>query len=286
MSADGAATLVGGRRITDSGRRRLVRRQVPTREMLCQHLREFHENKWECLVYVGLYAGAGRSRLSDARGKIVPATPLLVLGVPQPFTKYIFCELEHVKIAALEQRVSTSYPARDVQFVEGDYNKRIDDIAALIPTYRKAYRVLTFCFVDPYNIASLSFTTLERLARERRIDFLVLIASGMDANRNRDLYLKSDSDAVANFLGTERWRSAWANARSSFGEFVADQFGLAMQRIGYVYEGLASLQQVRSTEKNLALYHLGVFSKHPLGAELWQKCRQSTKAQRSLPGFV
>ena len=70
-----------------------------------------------------------------------------------------------------------------------------------------------------------------------------------------------------------------------FGDFVADQFGMAMRTLGYVYDGLASLQLVRSTEKNLALYHLGVFSKHPLGAEFWQKCRQSAKAQRSLPGF-
>jgi hypothetical protein len=30
---------------------------------------------------------------------------------------------------------------------------------------------------------------------------------------------------------------------------------------------------------------LGVFSKHPLGAEFWKKCRRSAKAQRSLPGF-
>jgi hypothetical protein len=49
-----------------------------------------------------------------------------------------------------------------------------------------------------------------------------------------------------------------------------------------VYEGLASLHLVRSTEKNLALYHLGVFSKHLRGAEFWQKCRESTNPQRTL----
>lgn len=243
------------------------------------------KNKWECLVYVDLYAGAGRSRIGDARGKIVPATPLLVLEVPQPFTKYIFCELEPLKLNALKQRIATTHPTRDVRYVEGDCNERVDDIAALIPPYSKTYRVLTFCFVDPYNIGSLSFATLDRLARNRRIDFLVLVASGMDANRNRDLYLRPESDAVSRFLGTERWRDEWPQSRLPFGDFVADQFGIAMRRLDYVYNGLATLQLVRSTEKNLALYHLGVFSKHPLGAEFWQKCRQSAKAQRSLPGF-
>lgn len=243
-------------------------------------------NKWECLVYVDLYAGAGRSKVGDARGKIVPATPLLVLDVPHPFTNYIFCELDPLKLDALKQRIARSHPTRDVRFVEGDCNERVDEIAALIPPYSKSYRVLTFCFVDPYNIGSLSFATLERLSWNRRIDFLVLIASGMDANRNRDLYLRSESTAVSGFVGSGNWRDRWQSARLSFGDFVADQFGVAMRKISYVYDGLPGLQLVRSTEKNLALYHLGVFSKHPLGAEFWQKCRQSTKAQRSLPGFT
>ncbi|MFL6244437.1 MAG: three-Cys-motif partner protein TcmP [Thermoanaerobaculia bacterium] len=242
------------------------------------------KHKWECLVYVDLYAGAGRARISDARGKIVPATPLLVLDVPHPFTKYIFCELDPPKLGALQQRIATAYPARDVQFVEGDCNERVDDIAALIPAYSKTYRVLTFCFVDPYNIGSLAFATLDRLARNRQIDFLVLIASGMDANRNRELYLRPEKTAVSRFVGGDTWRSEWPESKLSFGDFVADEFGNAMRRLGYVYDGLASLQLVRSTEKNLALYHLGVFSKHPLGAELWKKCRQSAKAQRSLFG--
>jgi len=244
------------------------------------------KNKWECLVYVDLYAGAGRSRLGDGRGKIVPATPLLVLEVPHPFTKYIFCELEQAKISALKQRLATSHPEADVQFVEGDCNTHVNEISALIPAYSRTSRVLTFCFVDPYNIGSLSFDTLEHLSRNPRIDFFVLIASGMDANRNRDLYLRPDNETITRFLGTPGWRREWASQKLPFGDFVADQFGMAMQGLGYVYDGLATLQLMRSTEKNLPLYHLGVFSKHPLGAEFWQKCRQSAKAQRSLPGFT
>jgi three-Cys-motif partner protein len=244
------------------------------------------KRQWECLVYVDLFSGAGRARIGNERGRVVPATPLLVLDTPHPFTKYIFCELDPAKLCALERRVATAFPERDVLFVEGDCNVRIDEIVGLIPRFSKSYRVLTFCLVDPYNIGSLSFKTIERLSHNRRIDFLVLIASGMDANRNRDLYTKPDHPAVDRFIGTEDWRSRWSTSRLSFGDFVADEFGHAMSRLGYVYDGLSSLQLVRSTEKNLALYHLGVFSKHPLGAEFWQKCRQSANPQRSLPGFM
>jgi three-Cys-motif partner protein len=244
------------------------------------------KRQWECLVYIDLFSGSGRARIGHERGKIVPATPLLVLDIPHPFTKYIFCELDPSKLDALKKRVAIAFPKRDAHFVQGDCNTRVDRIVELIPGYSKSYRVLTFCFVDPYNIGSLRFETLERLAHNRRIDFLVLVASGMDANRNRDLYMHPENQAIASFVGTENWRSQLNATHLPFGEFVADQFGLAMGRLGYVYEGLPSFQLVRSTEKNLALYHLGVFSKHPLGAEFWHKCRQSANPQRSFPGFV
>lgn len=243
------------------------------------------KRQWESLVYVDLFAGAGRARLGDAAGRIVPATPLLVLDVPHPFTKYVFCELDKAKLNALRLRVEASFPGHNVSFVQGDSNTEVDDVIDLIPKFSKSHRVLTFCFVDPYNIGSLAFETIERLSRDRLIDFLVLLASGMDANRNRDVYTKTAHPAISRFIGTGDWRSRWSKSRASFGDFVADEFGQAMNRVGYVYEGLASLHLVRSTEKNLALYHLGVFSKHPRGAEFWKKCRESASPQRALFGF-
>jgi three-Cys-motif partner protein len=239
------------------------------------------KNKWECLVYIDLFAGAGRSRFVDT-GKIVPASPLVALDIPERFTKYIFCEKDDLKLRALEQRVSAEFPTLDVSYVLGDCNVNVDKIIALIPAFSRSYKVLTFCFVDPYNLASLSFATLERLSRNRLIDFLVLIASGMDANRNRDLYINATNTALTSFLGTDTWRSQWPQLNKNFGDFVADQFGSAMARLEYIYQGLPSLQLIRSTDKKLALYHLGVFSKHARGAEFWQKCRQATNPQRPL----
>jgi three-Cys-motif partner protein len=237
--------------------------------------------KWECLVYIDLFAGAGRAKFEDT-GKIVPASPLVALEIPDPFTRYIFCEKDEAKLDALRKRVAASFPASEVEYIPGDCNANVEKIIASIPVFSRNYRVLTFCFVDPYNLGSLSFSTLERLAHNRLIDFLVLIASGMDANRNRDRYTQAGNTAVTSFVGSDTWRSQWPQTTKNFGDFVADQFGTAMERLGYIYDGLPALQLIRSTEKNLALYHLGVFSKHIRGAEFWQKCRQAANPQRSL----
>ena len=49
------------------------------------------KNKWDCRVYIDLYAGAGYSKIRD-NSKIVQASPLLAIDIPDRFDKYIFCE--------------------------------------------------------------------------------------------------------------------------------------------------------------------------------------------------
>jgi hypothetical protein len=54
--------------------------------------------------------------------------------------------------------------------------------------------------VDPYNLKHLEFVTIDKLS-SRFIDFLVLIATDMDAARNVAVYELPDNKVVENFLG-------------------------------------------------------------------------------------
>lgn len=232
--------------------------------------------KWGALTYVDLFAGAGRALLRDSK-RIVPASPLLVLEIAKPFSHYVFCELDEEKALALERRVKT-YAARDVTVIAGDCNQQVGRIVQLIPS-----RSLTFCFVDPFNIGSLRFSTIERIAKKGRVDFLVLLASGMDANRNETEYAKEDNDTIEEFTGATGWRERWREARSrlSFGDFAVEEFGQAMNALGYDYEGLAGTKIIVN-EKNAPLYRLAFFSKHPLGSKFWDECKKYTNPQRTL----
>ena len=42
------------------------------------------------------------------------------------------------------------------------------------------------------------------------------------------------------------------------------------------------MKLVRSTDKNLPLYHLAFFSRHPLGQKLWREAVKSSNPQRDL----
>jgi hypothetical protein len=90
--------------------------------------------------------------------------------------------------------------------------------------------------------------------------------------------------AVEHFLGNAGWRKDWANAErkgQDFGAFVADAFGRQMARLDFLYEGLADMVHIRSTD-NLPLYHLGFFSRNKLGAKFWREARKYSNDQMGL----
>lgn len=150
-----------------------------------------------------------------------------------------------------------------------------------MPQPRKDYKVLGFCFLDPFQMQNLRFSTINDLSK-RFMDFLVLIPSGMDANRNEQNYLREDNSTLDDFLGTKNWRGRWAHEKSngkSFEHFVVEEFGHSMESIGYIDPGIESAAPVRSDEKNLLLYRLALYSKHPLANKFWKAAKKYTNPQ-------
>lgn len=227
------------------------------------------------LAYVDLFAAAGHAIIRDT-GRIISASPILVLDLEKPFSVYIFSELEAANAAALEARAGKHAPNRNVLVVRGDTNANVQQIASNIPQ-----RALTFCFADPFKLENLHFATIERLSASRRVDFLVLLASGMDANRNETEYFKSSNTVVETFTGSSDWRSRWPHPKLNFGDFVADEFGQSMKRLGYQYEGLSATKVVTNS-KNAPLYRLAFFSRNNLGMKFWYESLKYTTPQRRL----
>lgn len=80
----------------------------------------------------------------------------------------------------------------------------MDEAVAQIPRHQPGRSVLSFCFADPYGL-DLHFDTVRTLAKGRAIDFLILPALGMDANRNWRRYME-ESTKLDDFLGDRGWR--------------------------------------------------------------------------------
>jgi three-Cys-motif partner protein len=102
-------------------------------------------NKWDALVYLDLFAGPGRSRIRGTK-RIVSASPLLILGMPEAFDKYIFCEGVKNYAKALETRCRRDFPNRKVVIIPGDANASIKDMIAEMPRPVRIGRCWGFAF--------------------------------------------------------------------------------------------------------------------------------------------
>ncbi len=228
--------------------------------------------RWNLRVYIDLFCGPGRSRIRRTQ-RIVETSPLSALRVPDTFDKYIFCDKSSEAIVALRQRVERDFSNVDADYLVGDCNNLVMEIAARIPRGSRTRTALSFCFIDPYGISDIMFDTIRVLSRFR-MDFLILLALAMDANRFQSLYVKETDPTIDHFLGDPSWRGRQAEARSrriDFRRFLAQEFAARMQSLGYLRTGLERMKEVRSDERNLPLYHLAFFSKHERGYQFWEQ---------------
>lgn len=223
------------------------------------------KKKWDCRVYIDLYSGAGHARIKGTQ-KIIAGSPLIALSVPNAFDKYILCEKKPKLMRALKQRISKKFPMADVAYVSGDCNEKVQEILAHIPMHSKEKNVLSFCFIDPFDIG-IEFETTKTLT-SKIMDFLIVLAVGMDATRNEARYTDANNTQIDKFLGDEAWRERWKQAQRTkipFRHFLAQEYANRMAGLGYVKVAVAKMKEVKSDEKNLPLYHLAFFSKSTRG---------------------
>lgn len=237
------------------------------------------KGRWDQLVYIDLFSGAGYATIEET-GKTCLSSALIALSIPNPFTKYILCEEDPIRFEALKNRVKKDFGHLDVTLINGDSNQIAEKVLNAIPAFNRGNTLLPFCFVDPYSL-NLHFKTIETLGSKRLMDFLILQALHMDGNRNLAKYLKDENDKIALYLGNENWRNEFhASCRdnsTNFVKFLADQYVNKMKDLKYLPE--KNMHQIRSNEKNLPLYYLAFFSKHPRGIDFYKRVEKYCSPQ-------
>lgn len=116
------------------------------------------------------------------------------------------------------------------------------------------------------------------------MDFLVLLAIGMDANRNYDHYVEGNSTKIDEALGNTDWRVRWKETgvhRADFRPFLAAEFAKSMESLGYLHQEVHQMVLVRSDDKDLPLYYLALFSRNNLAYKFWQDVQKYATNQTS-----
>jgi three-Cys-motif partner protein len=237
------------------------------------------KGKWDQLVYIDLFAGAGYATIKES-GKTYLSSALIAMSVPNPFAKYILCEENPERFCALSSRVERGFSHLDVTLINGDCNKVVEEIFRSIPAFYKGNTVLHFCFIDPYSL-NINFRTIEILGRKKSIDFLILQALHMTANRNLKKFIQEENDRIALYLGDLQWREKYdSNSKkysTDFVRFLADQYTRKMAEMNYIPE--KNTHQIKSNIKNLPLYYLAFYSKHPTGIDYYKRVEKYASKQ-------
>jgi len=239
------------------------------------------KNRFDNRVYIDLFSSAGIAQIRGTN-RFVLTSSLIAMNLPDPYTQYIYCDIEEKCIEALSQRVEKYFPDKETNYIVGNCNEKMGEILTLLPKPSKSNTVLTFCVVDPFNLG-INFETMKAL-NKYRMDFLILL-SWMDASRNEYIYINPTNERIDNFLGDKNWREKWTKLKKEnydFRKFLAEEYVQRMMTLGYPGTAFKTLFPIRSTDKKLFLYHLAFFSKSEKGYDFWKKAIHGGPKQTSL----
>jgi three-Cys-motif partner protein len=217
------------------------------------------KNRWGSRAYLDLFAGPGRCWERDS-GEFYDGSPLI--GLRRNFTDHVYVELAKDAAAALDARCSPWKRSRSVHVLQGDCNEVVGDVVSLLPQHG-----ITFAFLDPTNW-QITFSTIRQLAEGRQLDLLV---SFFAPSMKRVFALHQPRlDA---FFGTESWKTdpsyLGTDGRPTLSGLLAC-YRRQLATIGYV-DQLSAREIVIKNTKNVPIYLLAFFSKHPKGYEFWDK---------------
>ncbi len=242
------------------------------------------KNSWPQRAYIGLYSGAGRARVEPS-GEIIETTAMSVFRLSDPFTHHIFVDNDARCIEALGERIRSMGGDHDVSLIQKDVEDSVQDIKRALPAYSSRNRLLSLCFIDPFS-AALDFQVIKQLGSALRMDFLILLMSGVDIRKNFRRYLEDESDnRIARLIDDPLWRKEWAERglrKTDLIRFVLRKFDTAMTHLGYQAQLPEESHPVRVYGKGVFLYSLVLYSKDPLGKKLWSAARAATDPQTNL----
>lgn len=235
-------------------------------------------DKWDQIYYLDLFAGPGKA-IVEGTSRIVNTSPLLVLDLEDKFDKYIFCDFDSDNVEALRERINRDYSDMNIHVISGDINDEVNTVIKEMPI-QKGNRLLGFCFLDPFKMGNLRFSTIKELT-VGYMDFLILIPTGMDAKRGEPYYQRDENDTVDLFLGGDGWRERWKSEtikKKDFGDFIIEEYNESMKSIGFIDMDLSDTVPIKNS-KNQIIYRLAFFSKNNLGVKLFKESSKYSNPQ-------
>ncbi len=230
------------------------------------------KRQWPQLAYFGLCCGSGLARI-DGTDEIVETSALSALRMP--FTHYIFVDSNPDCISALRERC-VDREGKEIVFINGDVNQSGTQIVESLPKFSAGKGLLSFCFLDPFDLG-IKMSLMRELSR-RKMDIMVLLMTGADFRRNVRTYTTNlDNRKIDELLGDSEWRT---NCTRPIRDLV-EMYDNAMVKLGYL-SARDSIVPVHAHNTGVHLYSLALYTQNERGKDFWLKAKRQVTGQSGL----
>jgi three-Cys-motif partner protein len=216
-------------------------------------------------AYIELFSGPGRSFVEDEK-TFIDGSPLVAYKSARQsrtnFSELHFNDLDANNVNALRQRIAKLGGA--AKYYNDEAAKAVDSIIyALNPAG------LHFAFLDPYNLKSLPFLIIQKLAGLPKMDMLIHV-SIFDLQRNLRRYLEEGSPVLDAFM--PGWRDS-VNVNTTDQVIRAGLLEHWRGLISNLGTDTAEGIELVSGPRGQRLYWLVFVCRHELGHKLWDDIR-------------
>lgn len=219
-------------------------------------------------TYIDVFCGPGKARIRDTTelvdGSAVAVWREALSAGGAPYSKVYVADIDPECLEASKFRLKRL--GAPVEPVSGDALTAIDTIVGKLNP-----RALHFALLDPYNLESLDFNLIRKLARFDRMD-IVAHVSVSDGTRNVALYVTAGPQL-------DCFAPGWRNHVEMRGKQVMrDQlFQYWLQLVESVGFKVAEHVDVVRNTRGMPLYWLVLLHKHDLPQKLWRGTSDHTQ---------
>jgi three-Cys-motif partner protein len=223
-------------------------------------------------AYIDPFCGSGRSLI---RGKttFIDGSPVAAfkraLQSPGRFTSINISDDDEELLATATKRLRTlNAPVHPVSGPASEALPKI--IQSLNP------RGLHLAFLDPYNLAALSFDLFEQLAKLKNIDVIAHV-SVSDLQRNAARYADKDYDQFDKFAPDWRTKVSTEMNKKAFRAAILKYWSTQVTTLGLPQ---AKHWELIRGDQGQRLYWLILLARHKLAHGLWAKVSSAAKSPK------
>lgn len=225
-------------------------------------------DKWPSTVFIDMFSGPGRGIVQKTNIKI-DGSPLIALKQKNPFTSYIFIDINPDNITALESRIiQIGGRTLNIRYISADCNMAVKQITEYIPRSS-----LVLVFIDPTSM-QITFSTIRDLSNcFDHIDMIINFPRQAIVRQYRQaLNNVGPQDNFNLYFGTTEWRRRLKEQRSlTPGGKLLNLYKDQLKTLGF-----NDINDTRNSilvrgPKNIPLYELVFASRHPLAYKLFNE---------------